>query len=97
MFFVEDIRVADELKGIAQISVAGREPLDIIVRPSPPPRLHRGGDRDQSRGTREDGVSGGFGDGGGGGWRSGRGRLSAPFDGDAKMEEDPKTVVLVCS
>ena len=92
MFFVEDVRVADELKRIPPISVGGREPLPIIVRPSPPPRLGRGGDRDQSRGMRD-----GDGGGGGGGWRSDRGGLSAPFDGDAKMEEDPKTVVLVCS
>ncbi|KAL5463977.1 hypothetical protein EMCRGX_G032930 [Ephydatia muelleri] len=89
MFFVEDVRVADELKRIPPISVGGREPLPIIVRPSPPPRLGRGGDRDQSRGMRD-----GDGGGGGGGWRSDRGGLSAPFDGDAKMEEDPKTVVL---
>ena len=87
MFFVEDVRVADELKSVHQISVAGRDSLPVIVRPSPPPR-GRGyeGDRGHSRGAREEE--------GGSGWR-GRGGPSAPFGGDARMEEDPKTVVLV--
>ena len=87
MFFVEDSRVANELKRVQQISAAGREPLLVIVRPSPPPRgIGRGGNRDHhGRGMRDED---------GGDWR-GREGPSAPFGGDARMEEDPKTVILV--
>ena len=103
MFFVEDPRVAKQLKGVQRIEAPGGSLL-VSVRPSPPPR--GGGGREGGGGGGGGRPSGGWFDKQQGGEQGGReqrvsfrpreGFRSGPRpDGDAQMEEDMSAVLLV--